>query len=528
MQPKIATEFKQAVLRGDFETALALLPDLGPSPANLQRAKVLLLSQKYTECIHRGDRTSALHCLRHELQPLQTEIDSMPGSLPGALPSLAAMLLSHTPLALDHHDETTSRESLLGELHTLLPPSILIPETRLEELVEQALIAQLDRCPYHNSRALHLSLFTDYIAGPEQLPTMTSQVLDVHTDEVWALQFSGDGRWLATASKDGSALLWSVDEGSNSNGDEGGGVQLVCKLIQGARTVNIVAFSPDGKHVLIGAGDGRLRVYKIPSGEQCVDIQVGNLQEGISAAVWLPDSRRVIVAAGSREVQIIDLMQGGTICDRISLPQHTYDLALSRDGGTCIIVGQDRRLRFLRLMDRREVLTGPEPAAVTCLSVSADGRFIAANLANGIIHLWPLGDLRYSRDHPDEDNNGDALMVDAVDAIVHHHLRGRSDPLDAVPNTPLQEYRAGGNSSNNPGRFVIRSTFGGAGCAFVASGSENAMVHIWHRESGELLASLHGHTSTVNAVAWNPRNSYMMASASDDTTVRIWRASVAE
>ena len=57
-----------------------------------------------------------------------------------------------------------------------MPADIMLPERRLEELVEQALVAQMAACAFHNSPALRPSLLTDYACGTEQIPTCTTQV----------------------------------------------------------------------------------------------------------------------------------------------------------------------------------------------------------------------------------------------------------------------------------------------------------------------------------------------------------------
>lgn len=90
-----------------------------------------------------------------------------------------------------------------------------------------------------------------------------------------------------------------------------------------------------------------------------------------------------------------------------------------------------------RLSDNREAVISEGPAAITCLSTSLDGRYMLANLQSHIIHLWPLGDLAAPSPLPTFANS----------------RPGASDPLDALPLTPLQEYRVG---EARPSRYVIR------------------------------------------------------------------------
>ena len=42
-------------------------------------------------------------------------------------------------------------------------------------------------------------------------PTETRQILSEHSDEVWFLRFSNNGKYLATGSKDMTVILWKVE-----------------------------------------------------------------------------------------------------------------------------------------------------------------------------------------------------------------------------------------------------------------------------------------------------------------------------
>ena len=47
------------------------------------------------------------------------------------------------------------------------------------------------------------------------------------------------------------------------------------------------------------------------------------------------------------------------------------------------------------------------------------------------------------------------------------------------------------------------------------------MIKIWSAYTGQIIRTLEGHTAGLSDIAWSTDNVYL-ASASDDTTIRIW------
>lgn len=88
----------------------------------------------------------------------------------------------------------------------------MLPHRRFATLIDQAFLQQRTQCLYHNApyTPSAFSLFSDHECTREVFPLVTTNILQEHADEVWNIQWSHDGRYLASASKDKAVFIWHI------------------------------------------------------------------------------------------------------------------------------------------------------------------------------------------------------------------------------------------------------------------------------------------------------------------------------
>ncbi|PWA71704.1 CTLH, C-terminal LisH motif-containing protein [Artemisia annua] len=465
----VVTVFVQQILDGSWDESLDSLHKIGIADETvIKLACFIILQQKFLELLDGKKVMDALKTLRTEIAPLSiNEI---------RVRELSSLVLSPSPKVVNGTSgkevvKSKARVELLEDLQKVFPPTVMIPERRLLQLVEQAIDLQRDNCLFHNSVNGETSLFADHSCGRDKIPSHTVQILHDHHDEVWYLKFSNNGKYLASASSDHSAIIWKV------NLD--GRVSMKHRLYGHQKPVSYVSWSPCDDQILTCGVEEVVRRWDVSSGE-CLQVYEKGLVGSISCS-WSPDGKYILSGLTDKSIIMWDLDGKETDCLNGERTLKISDLQITDDGELITSCEENRILILDRESGEERFIK--EDQVIVSFTLSGDNNFLLVSLMNEELHLWSI--------------QGDIRLV--------------------------SKYRGQRRS-----RFIVRACFGGYQQGFIASGSEDSKVYIWHRGLGELIEALEGHSGAVNCVSWNPANPHMLASASDDRTIRIWGLNHAE
>ncbi|GIW92052.1 MAG: hypothetical protein KatS3mg110_0093 [Pirellulaceae bacterium] len=180
------------------------------------------------------------------------------------------------------------------------------------------------------SRSGHISLWN--LASGELVRTMH----DAHTDEIFALRFSRDSRFLASCAADRFVKVFDVESG-----------QFVRSFEGHTHHVLGVAWSADGRQLASSGADKVIKIWNALTGEQQRTIQ--GFGKEVTAIQYVGDSPdQVVACSGDSSVRIKNTSNGNDVRTFGGATDFVYAVSVSADGEWIAAGGQDSIVRVWR------------------------------------------------------------------------------------------------------------------------------------------------------------------------------------
>ncbi len=281
-----------------------------------------------------------------------------------------------------------------------------------------------------------------------------------HTDGIYAVTFSSDGKLAFSLSYDQSLKVWEVASGRE-----------VKSYKMDADHVRAVAVSPDNYWVVSGDRGRGLKLWDVATGRKIQRFQGHDRQ--VNSLVFSPTGQLLASAGNDRRIKIWDVSSGRLLRQKRLHGKAIRQVIFSADGRQIISAGDDRKIIVsdARTLKKQAVLRGHQ-AAVRAIAVSADGKYLLSAGADKLVLMWDLASRKIIR-----------------------RFAGHTKAVNSVAFSP-------------DGTLIL-------------SASDDQSMILWDSRSGDVKQKFTGHQGKVLDAAFAPNN-FLILSGSSDRTLRLW------
>jgi WD40 repeat protein len=302
------------------------------------------------------------------------------------------------------------------------------------------------------------------------------RTLEGHFKSVQGVAFSPDGQLIASASEEGTVNVWNAETGKllRSLGKNNTG------------SLDAIAFSPDGQLIAAAGYDGEIKLWQTASGHAAGTLK--GHSRFVSSLKFSPNGQNLISTSYDNSLRLwaiafnqrLFLWQMVTANTLAVFPNiHSgwvCEAAFSPNGQTIASVGEDGTVQLWDCQQEKRLKTFTGHEGMTqAIAFSRCGKILVSSGKDKTLRVWDVA-------------TGNCLRVLSGLSETNALLFGLND------------------------RFWV-------------SAHSDCNIRVWHTATHQRIGQLTGHSDLVNAIALSP-DGQRLVSGSADKTVKIWSIKV--